>query len=252
MKKFIDKKFGILLISLCLIVSLFYLNSNNKKDSNINKEEMKTKELLKTMEHIDMNEVSVAVRNAKKTIQLANASSTNESMAIRFSNSVIMGDSIAMGLVEYHLLSPSVVIGARGRRVDNSDDDINKVISLAPENVFVSFGLNDLPYYRGSVEPFIANYEAVIDKLAQGLPKAKIYVNGILPVASYVAGQRPAYASLPAFNDAIKGLCKRKKITYIDNSFLLQGDDVYIFDGIHPQFFYFPKWMANMAMIANL
>ncbi|MEG2572863.1 MAG: GDSL-type esterase/lipase family protein [Erysipelotrichaceae bacterium] len=242
----------IILILFALIIGLFYFGLKPNKDPNLHKEEMKTAKILKTMEQKDINEVSVAVRDAKKTIQLNNASSTNESMAIRFSNSVIMGDSIAMGLVEYQLLSPSVVIGARGRRVDNCDDDINKVISLAPQSVFVCFGLNDLPYYRGNVEPFINNYGIVMDKLKKGLPNAKLYINAILPVASYVAGERPAYASLQAFNDAIKEMCKTKKITYIDNSFLLQGDDVYIFDGIHPQFFFFPKWMANMAMIGKL
>ena len=49
-----------------------------------------------------------------------------------FSNAVIMGDSIAEGLVDYQLLTNMQVVAARGRNVNTIDDDIQKVINLAP------------------------------------------------------------------------------------------------------------------------
>lgn len=170
-----------------------------------------------------------------------------------FSNSVIMGDSIAAGLVDYQLLTNIQVIASRGRNVDTIDEDIQKVINLAPSYIFMEYGMNDLQYFRQNTPLFISEYTTAIQKLKTALPNTKIYVNAILPIMQNAINRVPENAGWPNFNAALKQMCTDLGVTYIDNASILTENGIgYNPDGIHPLFAYFPLWLDHMAEVAGL
>ncbi|HBI93819.1 MAG TPA: hypothetical protein DDY58_16125, partial [Terrisporobacter glycolicus] len=63
----------------------------------------------------------------------------------KFSSSVILGDSRAESIVSYEILDSSPVVAYKGRNLISAqkEGDINKAISLAPANLFLTYGLND-------------------------------------------------------------------------------------------------------------
>ena len=73
------------------------------------------------------------------------------SFSARFANTIVMGDSLARGLLDYRLLPSNVVVADRGRRTSNIDGDIQTVIGYAPKVIFMEYGLNDLGYTNGQM-----------------------------------------------------------------------------------------------------
>ena len=56
-----------------------------------------------------------------------------------------------------------------------------------------------------------------------------------------------------SYNRAIKDMCDALQLTFIDNSSLMEWEDeVYEYDGIHPKYPYYPKWLRYMAACAGL
>ena len=175
------------------------------------------------------------------------------SFPARFSHTIIMGDSMAEGLLEYGLLPESIVIAKRGRRTDNIDGEINSVIAIAPKAVFLQYGLNDLEYCRGKASRFAAQYKVQIEKIQKALPNTKIYINSITPIAAKAQSKKKAYTHVSEFNEALKKLCEELQVVYIDNTNTIDfSGNVYEKDGIHPTFAYYPLWLSNMLEHAGL
>ena len=48
-------------------------------------------------------------------------------------------------------------------------------------------------------------------------------------------------------------MCAELQLTFVDNSQLLKWEDaVYEYDGIHPKYPFYPKWLRHMADCAGL
>ena len=191
-------------------------------------------------------------RLRRKAEEAANPSQPRSYVDV-FANTVIMGDSIAEGLVDYQLLTSIQVVASRGRNVDTIDDDIQKVINLAPSYIFMEYGMNDLQYFRQNTPLFISEYTDAVQKLQTALPNTKIYVNAILPIMQNAINRIPENAGWPNFNTALKQMCADLGVTYIDNASILTENGIkYNPDGIHPMFDYFPLWLDHMAEVAGL
>ena len=94
-------------------------------------------------------------------------------------------------------------------------------------------------------------YKNVIEDLKESLPDTKIYVNCILPAAQSAIETRPLFANVPKFNQKLKKLCKKEKVTFIDNTDLVE-QEYYADDGIHMSPSYYTKWVDHMAEAAGL
>lgn len=178
---------------------------------------------------------------------------SSQPLSVRFQNSLIMGDSLAEAFQDYQLLNSSSVLAIRGRRTDNINKEIAAAITLAPRNIFLSYGMNDLEYCRGNAKRFISQYKEQIHKLKRALPDTHIYVNSLIPMDASAISKTPVYAKYKEFNKALKRMCKEEKITYIDNTTLMDwSSSVYEIDGVHPKYSYYPIWLAHMAEEAGI
>lgn len=170
-----------------------------------------------------------------------------------FSNAVILGDSFAESIVEYGYLDVDVVLFQRGMSVGQTDEMIEKAVSLNPSEAFFVFGANDLEICEGDSGKFIKAYEEQIDKLKAGLPEVKIYINSILPITEEAVKETPSLGDYPAFNQALEEMCREKGYTYIDTGFLVEDKkDIYEPDGIHVTNSYYPEWLSFLADTAGL
>lgn len=214
---------------------------------------VKGKTTLQQLSEKKVNGVENKIQAIKKKEKKDQERKTNVSYSVRFENTVIMGDSLSLAFTEYRLLNANEVVASRGKRVDQIDNDIQKVIGLSPKAVFMGYGMNDLEYVRGNVQRFIDTYKRQLGKLKKALPNTKIYVNSILPTNEKAVRKTPVYKDYATFNTALKNMCKEEHVTYIDNTKLLDWKkNVYEPDGVHPLFPYYPLWLDHMAEIAGL
>ncbi len=206
--------------------------------------------LLKEIEEADMSSVSNTVAGVQEALARKRKKAGGGTLNYReiFRNTVVMGDSIAAGLVEYNLLNPIQVVADRGKNLATIGDDIQTVIQLAPTDIFFSYGMNDLGYCSGDANLFIERYEDVIGQIREALPHVRLHVNAILPIQQHAIDANPVYANYPEFNAAMKSMCERMDIDFIDNSSIIKTYDIpYNYDGVHPVFDFFPYWLDHMA-----
>lgn len=168
-----------------------------------------------------------------------------------FATTVVMGDSISEGFAEYDVLNASSVVAEIGVELDGLDGQIDKVKELNPQAVFMSYGINDIVTTKGDAELFIEEYKAVIEKFRKELPDTKIFVNSIFPVQQQKLEEEPEYENVDAYNEALRELCDKLQIAFVDNTELVQ-DKYYEDDGIHFKPDFYPIWANRMAEVASL
>lgn len=177
----------------------------------------------------------------------------SKKLSDRFADALIIGDSIAEGILDYHVVNASSCIGVRGLRIDQLDDYFSEIKRLHPQILFLSFGMNDLEYWRGNEKRFGAVYEEKIVQLQERFPDTKVFVNLILPISSHAIAKNAVYGKWNEFNRELILVCKRKKIPYIDNcKILLSMKQPFEPDGIHPRPGYYKQWTLHMAEAAGL
>jgi lysophospholipase L1-like esterase len=130
--------------------------------------------------------------------------------------------------------------GVNGERSDGLLSRTSNIVQFHPKKVFIEIGINDIGQNIPKAT-LIENYAQILNKIQQGSPTTKIYVQSILPV--YSAG--PAIAGSGMNNDTIRDVnttleayCKAHGITfiYLNEKFELneQMNPKYcIADGLH-------------------
>lgn len=200
----------------------------------------------------DVQEVSNIVHKVDKEILLAQVDSLEEELRIRFSDAVFIGDSIIEAIQVYDLLEEDHVVAARGRRSDNCEEDIAIAASLAPKQLFMLYGMNDLEYCRGDEERFAKQYREVLAQVKEKLPNTDIYVLSILPIQPIAIQEVSVYANYPAFNEALERVCEEEAIPFLDFGSILTSKEDYEFDGIHPKYSFYPLWLMEIAKEVGL
>lgn len=176
---------------------------------------------------------------------------TDKSFKEIFSDSVVMGDSIAAALNDYDMLNASSVIAEVGVSLTALDDALETVQQLSPRNIFLYYGFNDIGHVWDNYDKFRSNYETFIINLKAAVPNATIYVNAIFPVLNLDTIGNAYYADVSPYNAIIQELCVQYGITYIDSTSLVQ-EDFYAGDGYHFKSQFYPLWLNNMANAAGL
>ena len=206
--------------------------------SNPQKDTKKGTEILKTMDEMDVSKADKKPASEK------------------FADCLVLGDSITQGLYEYGVLDQANVQADRGAGVSAGDneklaDHIARAKEMKPSVLFLSYGMNDVGAQNGEADGFIKAYRTVIRDLKKSLPDTKIYVNSILPTAQIAIDQNSVYAKIPEFNQKLKKLCEKEKVTFIDNTELVK-QEYYAGDGIHMSTGYYKEWVNHMAEVAEL
>lgn len=170
-----------------------------------------------------------------------------------FHNALILGDSVSESILDYRLLRKNNVVAKRGRCVNQIDNDMLLAIQLQPSFIFMEYGKNDMIYFQGNEEAFIEAYVRQIKRLRQALPEVSIYINSIIPMRHDIMETRGGLQTFHRFNDALKTMCLVNDVGFIDNIALMNWDDeVYEYDGIHPKYPYYVKWLKHMIQLAGL
>ena len=163
----------------------------------------------------------------------AGDSEDTRSVKERFSGAVVIGDSVTQGFSEYDILNTSSVVSKIGVHLYEADE------------------LIDLAATEGDVNEFISQYTDVLDRIANDLPDANIFVNSIFPVQDSAIEDDPYLADIADYNTALKELCESRSIGFIDNTDLAE-DQYFEPDGQHFTADFYPVWAEHMAEVAAL
>lgn len=229
------------------------LNNTDKREES---QVIKGIEIIKVLENKDVLESEEKIDLVQSSLQGININKENNNEKVdlidKFSNSVILGDSRAESIVSYEILNNSSVVAYKGRNLKSAqkEGDINKAINLAPKNIFLTYGLNDIQIYGNPLD-FIKEYEKIIKDIQNKLPNTKIYVNSIFRVNSKAISKSPALKNVPQFNAAIMDMCNKQGVTYIDASSIVD-DSSYESDGIHFKPNFNKRWVELLIQKANL
>lgn len=171
----------------------------------------------------------------------------------KFKNCVVVGDSLTEGLPLYGYLSSSQVFSKVGASVVSGEDLFTGAAATYPKCAFFAFGMNDMGNYSGNAKNFTAKYEELLKAFKKKSPDTKLYVCSIsTPSADAIKGNS-SIGNYRKFNKAIRAMCKKLNITYIDISYILKDDpDLYAGDGIHADTDYYPLWLDKMSTEARL
>lgn len=224
--------------------------------SNPQKDTKKGTEILKTMDAMDVSKADKKIKELEAQEREAEQDAEEQPASEKFTDCLVMGDSITQGLYEYGVLDQANVQADRGAGVSVGDneklaDHIARAKEMKPSVLFLSYGMNDVGAQNGDADGFIKAYRPVIRDLKKSLPDTKIYVNSILPAAQTAIDQNSVYAEIPKFNQKLKELCEKEKITFIDNTDLVK-QEYYAGDGIHMSTGYYKEWVNHMAEVAEL
>lgn len=177
-------------------------------------------------------------------------SSNKATVEINLENYAFVGDSITEALSYYKIVNPSNVIANKGYTAKKALADIDKLVSLNPDKVFIMLGLNDILTER-SVDRYIKNYTALIREINKRLPNAKIYVQSILPVDASVKNSKLAIsnAEIDEFNEGLKKMAMQENIHYLDVASVVKNFDVNLRepDGIHYKAKFCDLWLQYIA-----
>lgn len=239
---------GILLLAILIVEGV---NSLKKGKTNTS-EGIK---LIKQTENADVTAIENKILKLEEKDKAAQKEGeeevNNRNYKAIFANSVIMGDSISEAFTEYDILNASSVIAKIGVELDQLEDQIGKVEKLNPQVIFLSYGMNDIIATNGDTDEFVKQYDSLIKDLQNKLPNTKLFVNSIFPVQEQEIEQEPAYEKLDDYNEALRELCDKRQIAFIDNTDLV-SDHYYEEDGVHFKASFYPYWLNHMAEVASL
>lgn len=212
--------------------------------------------VLAEMNDVDVAKVNKKIQKLEKAERKAKQEEDDRPASEKFADCLVLGDSITQGLYEYGVLDQANVQADRGTEVSEVnnkkiEEHVAKAKEMKPSVLFLSYGMNDIETENGSTDGFIEAYRLIIEDLKNVLPDTKIYVNSILPAAQSAIDKRPVFANIPEFNKQLKKLCKKEKITFIDNTDLVK-QEYYASDGIHMSPSYYTEWVNHMAEVAEL
>ena len=191
-------------------------------------------EYIRGEESGDVAEIETKIRQLE---QQETGGEDERSIKEKFAVSVILGDSIPHGFAEFDVLNVSNVKAQIGAHLTQMDEQIEEAKSVSPLVVFISIGEKQ--------------YTEVLDQISKELPEANIFVNSIFPVQQKAIDEEPKLADIPAYNEALSGLCESREIGFIDNTELVQ-DQYYEPDGQHFVADFYPLWAEHMAEVAAL
>jgi hypothetical protein len=167
-----------------------------------------------------------------------------------FGDFVFLGDSRVVGFDIFGILPSDRVLAGSGDTINSITDNIDTVKSFSPKYIFLSYGINDIGIgFWPTKEEYAAAFAEKIHTLQKELPNAEIYVNSIIPPQEDAIQSYPEWEALPEYNEAVRQMCEREKIPFINNDTLVQEHrDLYETDGIHLQSAFYRYWAENQLL----
>lgn len=170
------------------------------------------------------------------------------SLKERFSSTVLFGDVLAEGFIEYDVLNVSSVVSDKGMKWK---EQIAKLKEVNPKVVFVAYCSSDILESDGDIKAYIKEYRKRIEGIREVLPEATIFVNSLLDVNASAAADEKQYKKLDDYNKALREMCDKLQIGFTDNSGITLAQ-YYEEDGVHFKSGFYSVWAERMAEVAAL
>ena len=158
---------------------------------------------------------------------------------------------VSEGFAEFDVLNTSSVISKIGVELEELDEQVEQLVKVNPQVVFLTFGANDILATKGDEKAYIEQYKALIEKIQKKLPETKIFINSIFPVQKWRVEEEPLFEHIAEYNEALRAMCDKLQIAYVDNTELVT-DRYYEADGMHFKADFYPVWARRMAEFAAL
>lgn len=248
-KLFISKYYKLLIMIFVLVCGSFGIYALNKPKT------MRGVTIIKEQEKKDPEELSKKLSSLKKKERQAGIANGSIDIFGLFDDYVIFGDSRALAFKDYGFLLENRIYAGTGHTIYNIDDWLPHLSTLKPLNIFVSYGVNDIDSnFNGLPGGYEALAQEQITKIKNTCPNSTIYVNSIIPAIEKVVQVNPVtWAELDEYNAALQRVCDKNGWVFIDNSGLMTGEMVSLYepDGIHFQPSFYPIWAENMVSYLN-
>lgn len=218
--------------------------------------------LLKEMETKDISEIEkeiASLQNADNTdvsedntsADAADIDPASRNYKQLFANSVIIGDSITEAISAYDFLPLSSVIATIGVNMNTMDSHYEILRNLSPQNIFLSYGSNDIERVGENMTEFKKEYKTIIQNVKSIQPDATIYMNSIFPVQEKKIASCSYYADITLYNAILRELCEEEDLIYLDNTNLVKSE-YFEPDDYHFTADFYPSWLNRMAESAGL
>ena len=220
--------------------------------SGMKKKKTDTSEGLKIIEQAESADVT-AIETKIGQLEAKDSKGQEDTRSLKeiFGSAVVMGDSISEGFIEFDILNTSSVISKIGVELDELDEQVEQLVKVNPQVVFLTFGANDILATNGDEKAYIEQYKALIEEIQTKLPETKIFINSIFPVQKWRVEEEPLFEHIDAYNQALGEMCDKLQIAYVDNTELV-SERYYESDGMHFKSDFYPIWARRMAEFAAL
>ena len=206
--------------------------------------------MLSQIDTVNLSDIENKIRDLKNEKLQQDEEWKNRPLNVKFADSLILGDSHAESLVYYKILDDSEVIAHNGASLRDFSDNLDTIINLNPQNIFLTYGMNDLSIFDYADE-FASSYENVIQTLHSSLPDTTVYVTLIFYSLPRAIESHEFLSKAEEYNHALIEMCQRNNIQYIDCNALLT-EDCYDTDGIHMTMDFYTTWVESMAEVSGI
>lgn len=168
-----------------------------------------------------------------------------------FGKAAIIGDSRAEGFTAYGFLTTSNVYAKMGASCRKASDYLTTVQKQSPQQIFFTYGTNDVEGMWNSPKDYVNAYSAIIKSYQKAVPNAEIYVVSIIPVTQKALAKHPNMKHIAEYNTALKQMCSSLGTTYVDCGTIMNGNEnLYANDGIHFKPSFYSIWAKKMIRTA--
>lgn len=168
-----------------------------------------------------------------------------------FGKAAIIGDSRAEGFTAYGFLTTANVYAKMGASCKKASDYLAAVQKQNPQQIFFTYGTNDVEGMWNSAKDYVNAYSAIIKSYQKAVPNAEIYVVSIIPVTQKALAKHPNMQHIAEYNTALKQMCSSLGTTYVDCSTIMNGNEnLYDSDGIHFKPSFYSIWAKQMIRTA--
>ena len=161
-----------------------------------------------------------------------------------FEDYVLMGDSRAVGFWYRDFLEKDRVIADGGHTIRNLQENIDKLVEMNPQMVFLCYGLNDTSIgYWNTEQEYVDEYIQTVQTIQERLPEATIIVSSILPAKDPAFQTSSKWYNIPAWSDALGQACAQNGILFADcDQLAVDYPELWDPDGIHLREAFYPYW----------
>lgn len=170
-----------------------------------------------------------------------------------YTNTIVVGESRMLGFNSNGFLDENHSVCGVGWSILELPAQYETIAALAPKNIVLEFGINEIPPFPGinvqfsTPEMFLTELSAMMGQIKEFLPDVNFYINSIADCTAAFYEECPGYVVVPQWNEAIEKFCAEYDIGFIDIRDLCRDhQELYLDDGLHFYGDFYPLWGAEI------